>query len=82
LLELADYLAENSIVIDFKLKNIGMDQNYNPKYFIGLEYEINTLTGKDPLMEKYTAQINEIISPYRTKDIEERKIRTTPEPNP
>jgi hypothetical protein len=33
-------------------------------------------------MEKYTAQINEIISPYRTKDIEERKIKTTPEPNP
>lgn len=35
---MADYLAQNSVVIDFKLKNIGMDQNSQPKYFIGLDY--------------------------------------------
>jgi hypothetical protein len=58
LMELADYLAENSILIDFRLKNIGMDQQYLPKYFIGLEYEINTLIGKDLLIEKYKSQIN------------------------
>ncbi len=41
LLGLASYLIENKIFIDFKLKNIGMDQNYNPKYFIDLDYQTN-----------------------------------------
>lgn len=65
MLELADYLAENSIVIDFKLKNIGMDQSYRPKYFIGLDYEINTTNGKDLLMQKYKAQICDLLNPYQ-----------------
>lgn len=52
-------------MIDFKLKNIGMDQNYCPKYFIGIDYEINTLNGKDLLLQKYKAQICDILNTYK-----------------
>lgn len=47
-----------------------MDQNYLPKYFIGLDYEINTLMGKDLLLEKYRTQISEIINPYRVNTLD------------
>lgn len=62
---MAEYLAQNSIVIEFKLKNIGMDQNYQPKYFIGLDYEINSTNGKDILLEKYKKEINELFNTYQ-----------------
>lgn len=41
-----------------------MDQNCSPKYFIGLDYEINTMNGKDILLQKYKAQIYDILNPY------------------
>jgi hypothetical protein len=40
LIKMSSFLANNFIKIDFQLKNIGMDQNYGPKYFLDLDFEI------------------------------------------
>lgn len=63
-MDLADYLVKNHVVIDFKLKNIGIDQNYQPKYFIGLDFEITSVIGQDLLLQKYKSQIDQILLPY------------------
>ncbi len=48
-----------------------MDYNYQPKYFIGLDYEINTINGKDLLIQQYMAQIGEILNPYQHNNIKQ-----------
>ena len=40
LIKMSSFLANNFIKVDFQLKNIGMDQNYGPKYFLDLDFEI------------------------------------------
>lgn len=40
LIKISSFLANSFVKIDFQLKNIGMDQNYGPKYFLDLDFEI------------------------------------------
>lgn len=41
LIEFGDYLAKCYISIDLTLGNVGMDENYRPKYFLDLNFTID-----------------------------------------
>lgn len=38
LIKFSSFLANNAIKIHFQLKNIGMGQNYDAKYFLDLDF--------------------------------------------
>ena len=42
LIKFSSFLANNAIKIQFQLRNIGMDQNYNAKYFMDLNFQIGS----------------------------------------
>lgn len=53
LIKFSSYLANNLIKIDFQLKNIGMDQNYGAKYFLGIDFEAIPLSAREKLKSNY-----------------------------
>jgi hypothetical protein len=57
-------LANSSIKIDFKLKNIGMDQNYGAKYFLDLNFEIDSTVNREKLKSNYIREISNLFKPY------------------
>ena len=53
LIKFSSFLANSNIRIEFKLKNIGMDQNYGAKYFLDLDFEVDFMTPKEKLKSNY-----------------------------
>lgn len=53
LIKFSSYLANSYIKVEFQLKNIGMDQNYNAKYFIDLNFEYDRTINREKLKSNY-----------------------------
>ena len=53
LIKFSSFLANSNIRIDFRLKNVGMDQNYGAKYFLDLDFEVDFMTPKEKLKSNY-----------------------------
>ena len=41
LIELGEYLAKCYISVQLALENVGMDENYKPKYFLDFDFQVN-----------------------------------------
>jgi hypothetical protein len=50
---LGDYLAKCYISTEIKLDNVGMDENYKPKYFLDLDFTVDESIPKTTLRSKY-----------------------------
>ena len=68
LVKFSTFLANNDIIIDFKLANVGMDQNYNAKYFLNLDFEVDRTINKGKLKSAYIRDIYNIFMPYIEED--------------
>ena len=64
LIKFSSFLANNSIVITFQLKNIGMDQNYCAKYFLNLDFQVNQKVNTEKLKSTYIRDITALFRPY------------------
>ena len=73
LVRFSSFLANNDIVIEFKLANVGMDQNYNAKYFLNLDFEVDKSVNKEKLKSAYIRDIYNIFRPYIEKERDLKK---------
>lgn len=64
LIKFSSFLANNFIKIDFQLKNIGMDQNYMAKYFLDLDFELDSSLNREKLKSMYIREITNLFKPY------------------
>lgn len=64
LIELGDYLAKCYISIDIRLENVGMDENYRPKYFLDLDFTVDESIPKASLRSKYQQEVLQLFKPY------------------
>lgn len=64
LIKFSAFLANNYIKIDFQLKNIGMDQNYGAKYFLDLDFTLDTAINREKLKSMYIREITSLFKPY------------------
>jgi hypothetical protein len=64
LIKFSAFLANNYIKIDFQLKNIGMDQNYGAKYFLDLDFALDTAINREKLKSIYIREITSLFKPY------------------
>ena len=49
LLELGDYFAKCQLHTKLSLSNVGMNENYEPKYFLDFDFVIDNATNKGQL---------------------------------
>ncbi len=61
---MSSVLAQARIKTQFQLKNISMDQNYKPKYFLGLNFTIEPALNVDKVRAHYARQIIDLFRPY------------------
>lgn len=64
LIKFSSFLVHNNISTVFQLENIGMDHKYQAKYFLNINFEINTTLSKDKLKSNYIKQISSLFKPY------------------
>jgi hypothetical protein len=64
LIKFSAFLANNYIKIDFQLKNIGMDQNYGAKYFLDLDFALDSAINREKLKSIYIREITSLFKPY------------------
>jgi hypothetical protein len=64
LIKFSAFLANNFIKIDFQLKNIGMDQNYGAKYFLDLDFTLDSSLNREKLKSMYIREITNLFKPY------------------
>lgn len=50
--------------MDLKLTNVGMDENYRPKYFLDFDFVIDDSLDKAALRTNYQQQILALFKPY------------------
>ena len=50
--------------MEFQLKNIGMDQNYQAKYFMDFNFEVNSNVNREKLKSNYIREITNLFKPY------------------
>jgi hypothetical protein len=48
----------------FQLKNIGMDQNYGAKYFLDLDFTLDTTINREKLKSMYIREITSLFKSY------------------
>ena len=75
LIKLSSFLANSFIKIDFQLKNIGMDQNYGPKYFLDLDFELVNNINREKLKSIYIKDITNLFRPYLFHGQQSKNIR-------
>ena len=64
LIKFSSFLANNAIKIEFQLKNIGMDQDYRAKYFLDLNFELDSVVNREKLKSNYIREITNLFKPY------------------
>lgn len=64
LIELGDYLAKCYISAEIQLENVGMDENYRPKYFLDLDFTVDESIPKTTLRAKYQQEVLQLFKPY------------------
>jgi hypothetical protein len=57
LVELAEKLVNLSISITFKIGNIGLDDQNNLKYFLGLDFKIDRGIGRTEALRRHRSEI-------------------------
>ena len=83
LIKFSSYLANNLIKIEFQLRNIGMDQNYGAKYFLGIDFDVIPLSSREKLKSNYIREITNLFRPYimnSTQPAQNSIIKTQKEP--
>jgi hypothetical protein len=64
LIELGEYLAKCYISAEIRLENVGMDENYRPKYFLDLDFAVDESIPKSTLRGKYQQEVLQLFKPY------------------
>lgn len=64
LIELGDYLAKCYISVNLSIDNVGMDENYRPKYFLDMDFDLDESFDKEILKKNYHQQILNLFRPY------------------
>lgn len=66
LIKLSVVMANNGLQTRFELGKIGMDQNYNAKYFLDLSFDIVEPSGREKLKDIYLRDITNLFKPHIT----------------
>lgn len=64
LIDLGEYLAKCCISVNLTLDNVGMDENYKPKYFLDLDFDLDEDYDKGTLKDNYHQQILNLFRPF------------------
>jgi hypothetical protein len=61
---LAEHLAFNGIITNIELKNLGLNEQYEAKYFLGLNFLHKKQFNKYELKSNYIEEIKILFSPF------------------
>jgi hypothetical protein len=86
LIKFSSFLANNFVKTQFQLRNIGMDQNYRAKYFLGVNFDLLPNANREKLKSSYIREITTLFRPYihtspplaRTYDSERERVVSGP----
>lgn len=57
-------MAKCYINVQLTLENVGMDENYKPKYFLDFDFQVNESLDKQILKKSYHTQVLSLFRPY------------------
>lgn len=64
LIKFSSFLANHNIKIQFHIKNVGMDHNYQAKYFLDLDFQVDPSFNPEKLKSTYIREITSLFQPY------------------